>query len=129
MMIFIILIISVYQIILVKRVKNQSNKNKDNVVKVESQYEEIQVEEEGTNDVLRRSIECLAPELNEGSSFSDDHDDNNLVRRSASVHSLDKRGETQYRSYEKFQEELCFSDHAYTEGRLSDTFVKDIMEG
>lgn len=56
-MIFIILIISVYQIILVKRVKNQSNKNKDNVVKVESQYEEIQVEEEGTNDVLRRSIE------------------------------------------------------------------------
>lgn len=57
MMIFIILIISVYQIILVKRVKNQSNKNKDNVVKVESQYEEIQVEEEGTNDVLRRSIE------------------------------------------------------------------------
>ncbi|XP_063428081.1 uncharacterized protein LOC134711432 [Mytilus trossulus] len=145
MMIFIILIFSVYHIILVKRVKNQTNKNKDNVVSVESQYEEIQMEEAGTNDVLRRSIECLAPELNEGSrsieclapelnegpSSSDDYDDNYLDERSVSgsIESEDKRGESQYESFEKNQDEQYLSNHAYTEGRLSDTFVKDVIEG
>ncbi|XP_052097570.1 uncharacterized protein LOC127732557 [Mytilus californianus] len=133
MMIFIILILSVYHIILVKRVKSQTIKNKDNVVNVESQYEEIQMEEVGqtdsTNDVPHRSIECLAAELNDRSCSSDNYNDNSLDRHSATVDSVDERGETQYSSYEKFQDEQCFSDYAYTEGRLSDTFVKHIMEG